>query len=448
MALFSASGYVSAELIASNSVTGFESDNETELEVSSEFELDTENSEYLDNDFFGEGSTGYNDDSAFIETGDIEASVELDNQNNRNVFDIEDWINPDFDVEVYNECTGAFSDNEASAEIESELSVETENDVDLDNDLFLSLNTGYNEGDSWGCGGGCGFGDSEISTGDTETLVALENSVNTNIIEVDAEADVDAEVGNSTTGFNSDNEASLELENSVEVETDNDADIDNDVVVISNTGHNETDSFGGCHGGCGCDVCGFDSEISTGDAETEILIENSANLNSIEIDAGLDVDAEVYNELTGADSDNEAEVEIENEVSVETENDADIDNDVVVVTNTGYNEGNGEISTGDAEAQVEIENVANVNQMELDLGGEINVSASNFGTGADSDNEASVEIENTVEIETVNESNIDNDVVIVSNTGGNENDGWGGAISTGDSSIVFSATNTSNLNSL
>ncbi len=83
-------------------------------------------------------------------------------------------------------------------------------------------------------------------------------------------------------------------------------------------------------------------------------------------------------------------------------------------------------------------------------GGALAVEADNSNTGAGSDNEATVEIENDVTIVSNNEANINNNIDIWANTGNNSADKntGDGSVSTGDITGSVSITNTGNENGL
>ncbi len=459
LALLANGGYAAADFSAVNLRTGFDSDSDSQLAASIDFDIDNANLESLDNTFDGVGDTGFNLGDGDIDTGDVLAEVLGGNIDNRNNLEVSDLGGSDFDVLAVNDTTGALSDNDSEVDIDKDVDLDNSNDTDLENDLSLCANTGFNEADgAWG---------SEVDTGDAEADINVENSVNRNFVDLETGlSDVSAEVGNELTGFDSENNAELSIDDSTDVDNHNDADINNDVDVALNTGNNESESaWGGC-GDCGsdlfddcgdCDVNG-DSGISTGDAVADIKVENTANVNSVDINGGVDADVEVGNSGTGAFSDNDAEAEINSELNVDNHNDADINNDVDVALNTGNNLsdngfGGGDIETGDAEAQVQIENAANVNELNLDLNNDLDLSATNSCTGEGSDNDAEAEVNNSVEINNTNNADINNDVEISSNTGGNVSGDicgggvCGGDISTGDSVIKFGVQNSANGNS-
>ncbi|OGY25855.1 MAG: hypothetical protein A2Z24_00545 [Candidatus Woykebacteria bacterium RBG_16_44_10] len=163
---------------------------------------------------------------------------------------------------------------------------------------------------------------------------------------------------------------------------------------------------------------------------------------------------EATNSNTGADSNNEAEVAIQNNTTVSSSNTANINNNISISANTGNNSanentGDGSVSTGDITGSVKVTNTGNMNGVFdsiLNLNCSCDFSASNSHTGAYSNNDANITINNDIDISTNNEARADNDVDADLNTGENsadENtgDGW---VSTGD--IDFSVEITNDLN--
>lgn len=110
--------------------------------------------------------------------------------------------------------------------------------------------------------------------------------------------------------------------------------------------------------------------------------------------------------------------------TVEQNNTAQISNNVEVNTNTGNVSANGNtgsnttISTGDAATQVGIENDVNKNVLALDCScKDENLSAKISNNGALSDNIIRVNQEQKTEIAQNNEMDVDNHIVVNSNTG-------------------------------
>lgn len=172
--------------------------------------------------------------------------------------------------------------------------------------------------------------------------------------------------------------------------------------------------------------------------------------------------ADAGNTNTGADSKNEAKVEIKNNVNIEQNNSADINNNITVNANTGGNSaskntGDGSVNTGDINGSITINNDVNgngLNEVGVNCSGFCtvltNVNASNENTGADSDNEAKVEVENNIDYTQNNELDIDNNIDADLNTGDNEADKntGDGSVKTGDINFDISVTNEGNNNNI
>jgi hypothetical protein len=165
------------------------------------------------------------------------------------------------------------------------------------------------------------------------------------------------------------------------------------------------------------------------------------------------VDGEASNDTTGAGSYNKSKIEVVQSTLVVQDNQADIDNLVELQLNTGGNKANkntgaGDVTTGDASLGVAISNQANSNVAEVsDCGGcDMDLSASNEKTGADSGNKAKVEVNQITTLFQDNLSDIDNIVGAQLNTGynkANKNTGEG-SVDTGDigaTVVVENATN-------
>ena len=135
----------------------------------------------------------------------------------------------------------------------------------------------------------------------------------------------------------------------------------------------------------------------------------------------------VTNQETGAGSDNLAKVEIEQSTQVEQTNNNSTVNEISLNLNTGENQGNknngnSEINTGGIKSEVEVSNVGNINQSALGASetNETLVAVSNQQTGADSNNQAGININNRTLIATQNQQTVINQINIDGNTGNNQ----------------------------
>ena len=176
---------------------GSDSDNEIEIELEKELAVVQSNFADIYNKVSADADTGDNDaedntgGSVLIDTGDAEATVDIDNMVNFN------WADVDcgclFDVLAKIAGNGEDSDNEIELELEDELAVFQGNCDDLgldaqtnhgreecevDNKVWADADTGDNEAeDNTGDPGD----DPTVETGDATVDVDLENTGNANV---------------------------------------------------------------------------------------------------------------------------------------------------------------------------------------------------------------------------------------------------------------------------
>jgi len=309
---------------------------------------------------------------------------------------------------------GANSNNEVDVEIEREVKVEQNNDADIDNDINVDSNTGENNANQNGAG------NVEIKTGDATTNVKVNNSVNSNVAEVDCCAGNDTTVKVSDNLSKSQNTVYLDDKNETKIDQDNDADIDNDVDVDSETGENYAD-----------DNIGGDVKIKTGKADTTVKVSNNANSNWARVGNGSSQGGSLTALITGngSESDNEIDLEFENEVEIDQDNDADVDNDVDVDAETGENgaddNGAGDviIKTGDANTDVTLDTLVNFNAADVNCGCLLDDVYAKIGMNlADSYNTIEAEFEEETEVDQDNDADVDNDVDVDAETGENDAD--------------------------
>jgi len=251
--------------------------------------------------------------------------------------------------------------------------------------------------------------------------------------------------GNDTTGPNSENENYWEIEGESEVSIDNHSSAENEYEVAVTTGEN------GISNNTELD------DLSTGDVEGEIDVENYLNNADIDFetpDLGS-ITVDLSNDTTGPQSENENKVEITFEQEVRIHNEARIENEFELAANTGANEvGNntvvGDVSTGDIEFTSDVTNKAN-GSTSMDIEGaapssSVNVDLSNDTTGPNSENENTVEIKAEAELRVDNHARIENEYEVDANTGNNgvANNTVVGDISTGNIKINFSTYNSAN----
>ncbi len=158
----------------------------------------------------------------------------------------------------------------------------------------------------------------------------------------------------------------------------------------------------------------------------------------------------------GADSNSTVDLNLASNTTVNQTNNATINNTFNVEVATGENKaekntgGDTTITTGDATANVTANNKANANQANVDncvCGQDVNVTVK--GNGAKSDNDVTVDLNNTVNIRQDNQARINNNINIDADTGDNKaqkNTGGDVSIDTGNADATVTVNNTANLN--
>lgn len=353
---------------------------------------------------------------------------------------------------------GADSNSTVAVTQTSNTTVVQNNVADISNDVDASSNTGGND-QNYNTGGPV-----SMTTGDASTGVAVSNTANSNVANVEGCCEQDLSVEVSDNGYNTDNTAAVTLSNNTDVFQSNFADIRNDVDAKSNTGYNDQNYN-----------TGGPVEMWTGDADTTVLIDNKANSNWAHVgDGGEGASVSLLITGNGADSDNTIALTLDRSLSVLQNNFADIENDVEAKSNTGKNDQNyntgGPVGllTGDATTGVAIDNMANFNFADLDCGCLLDVFAKIGGNGYNSDNTIAASLYDSkaafqsnaylcdaISVESLFNEHEDgcNDVEADSSTGKNDqkyNTGEGADpwTETGDAATLVDVENTANANVL
>lgn len=182
-------------------------------------------------------------------------------------------------------------------------------------------------------------------------------------------------------------------------------------------------------------------------------------------DPGISTSSE--NSLTGPNSTNSTASQLGNNTNIGLENNSNINNNVDISVDTGNNVigGNtsaGNVATGDANVGLNIINASNstlnpnstygssnVNGgTNLSLGTPVNrISFENFLTGPESENSNLIDVNGNLAVSEVNNSDINNDLVVDINTGQNQIDGNTkiGDLVTGDINACINLLNLSNI---
>ena len=275
------------------------------------------------------------------------------------------------------------------------------------------------------------------------------------------------EATNSETGSDSVNNSTEETNNQTEINNNNLTILSNEFYVQANTGDNVT-SF---NTGSGL--------VTTNKAKGQGEIINIINRNQTGYNPESDLgDLNASNEDTGAGSENNSQIIYSDNIVVRNINESETGNIINADINSGrnkanYNTGHGIVLSGEANLGLDVITLANTNifgsqtiQTETlsvfeNYSGDITfsqgvspelsqvfASASNENTGADSENNASVEVDQNVEIYNKNIALLENEVELNVVSGQNEasaNSG-SGAASSSDVNVAFNMVNFLNTN--
>jgi len=255
-------------------------------------------------------------------------------------------------------------------------------------------------------------------------------------------AGVDVEI--SGNGASSNNDANVSVSNSTGVVQSNTADIQNNVSVMANSGGNDANYN-----------TGGDVSVTTGNASSDITVNNTANSNAASVNGCCPGSVEVKVSGNGYDSDNTANVGVVTSATVVQRNSANVENDVHSFLNTGWNDanwntgGNVEIGTGNAKGDVDLSTKVNKNVAEISGNGSGALEVLISGNGAKTDNDAKVTVTSASQIEQTNFADILNDVLMFANSGKNDanwNTGGNVEIGTGNAEADVDVENLANFN--
>lgn len=255
---------------------GSDSDNKVGLKTTNNTVVTQNNDANISNDVDVDLDTGGNDaedntgGNVAIDTGDADATVTISNQANANWAAITAGPNGGGSLSVEVAGNGADSDNDVAVELASQKIISQNNNANISNDVEIDADTGDNEAeDNTG-------GDVEIDTGDATAKVEVSNMANFNAADLEGcgcVGDLDIKVkGN---GAESDNEVGVLLGSVQVVSQDNNFNNGKEcdgIDVDLDTGDNKAEDntqYGG------------DPSITTGDADADVTVENTANSNSV-----------------------------------------------------------------------------------------------------------------------------------------------------------------------
>jgi hypothetical protein len=246
---------------------------------------------------------------------------------------------------------------------------------------------------------------------------------------------------------NTDNDAQVNVSQNTSVNQSNTANFTNNISGDAKTGGNSANQNNG-----------GEVNIQTGNASVNATVVNSANQNWAEVDCCDQGNTTVKIGGNAANSNNTANLDLDNNVDVDQDNDADFDNNIRYLdARTGGNDagqnngGDVNIQTGNASVTVNVSNWANANSARVgreDDGGS-DVSLWIVGNAANSDNDITVDLNSTVDVNQNNDAYFDNNISGDAVTGGNDanqNNGGEVMVDTGDAMVDVTVDNMANFN--
>lgn len=349
---------------------GAYTNNDANVNMSNNTTVTQSNTAVVSNNVTSNATTGGNKandnltGNVIVKTGDATSVTNIVNDLNKNVADVENCdCEGDTNVKIGQNLAGSTNEidlNSGHRSNSNETAIYQDNTANVTNDVDAKTSTGGNDANR------NGSGDVTILTGDAKTKVSVATTANVNSATVggghgDAGSLSLMIVGN---GAHTKNEIDAKLDRDVLVVQDNYAHVENDVDAAAKTGYNDAN-----------DNIGGDVAIVTGDAKTNVDVDNSVNFNMADVDCDCETDviAKISGNLT--DSKNEIKAKLGNDVDVYqggqgAGNNAHLYNDVDGDAKTGDNDANRNggdeytdpaILTGDATSKTEVSNEGNVN---------------------------------------------------------------------------------------
>lgn len=353
---------------------------------------------------------------------------------------------------------GAGSDNWTTLNQTTTQTVTQNNSAYVTNNVDANAKTGGNDA-NFNTGGTV-----VIDTGDAKSKVNITNDLNKNLAEVDCCQSGNTNVTVSGNGADSNNGVTLDQTTDTTVAQNNYANVNNDVDADAKTGHNDA-----------VKNTGGDVIIATGNAEADVNVSTTANVNAAKIGnnsiGGSNPSATFVISGNGAGSDNYITAALTKVNTIAQNNSAYVTNDVDADAKTGENDANfntgGDviIATGKAKVMADVNNAVNFNSADIDCGCTWDVKAKIDGNGADADshhdkhhgkdlNLIKLGLTSTQAIGQGNGSSLDNQLDdlnaktgkndVESNTGSVE--GGDPAILTGDATTESDVNNSGNVN--
>ncbi len=358
-----------AETMLEITGNGANSNNEVKVNNSSNTTVTQNNNAVVTNNVTSNSSTGGNKANdnitgeVRIETGDATSTTNIANDLNKNVADVNNCdCAEDTEVKISGNLAG--SDNKVQLNSgrnsnSNETAVYQDNKANVKNNVDSNTKTGGNDANR------NGSGDVSIKTGNATSEVTVSTTANVNSATVGGNGDAGSlKLMITGNGAYTDNSIDARLDNDVLVVQDNDAKVKNEIDSDAKTGYNDAnDNIGGT------------VMIDTGNAESEVEVDNSVNFNMAEVgcECETDVTAKISQNLV--DSENKIKAKLGNDTEVYqggegAGNNAKLYNDVDGNAKTGDNDANRNggteyddpsIKTGNADSWTKVSNEGNVN---------------------------------------------------------------------------------------
>lgn len=381
------------ELVISGN--GDSSSSNINFDVKSETSVTQTNNADVYNEIHTNAKTGGNDANrntggmVSVDTGDAETDVAVTNQLNSNAAEV-DCCAANNNVDVLIEGNGVKTTNTVDLDINNDkgpaVSVKQWNISEVTNKVYADADTGKNDANrNTGA-------DVSVDTGSASTGVALLNTANANSARIGGEGD-EGEVslrilGN---GDRSDNDIKLDLGSDVVVQQANYADLYNYVNADAHTGGNDANRN-----------TGGDVMVDTGDADVDVVVDNTVNFNAADVDCGCVFDVMGKIDGNGVKSDNDIKATFDGGLDIGQynggEGENDVDNKVYADAYTGWNDANsntGEtdgdsdpsVTTGNSDVDVQVGTRGNSNLVGegFDMDWEIPGTGFNFNFSFDID---------------------------------------------------------------
>lgn len=288
------------------------------------------------------------------------------------------------------------STNTIDVDIDQSTSVVQSNTANISNDVDATANTGGNTAER-NTGGGV-----LVDTGNSEANVAISNTANSNVAEVNCCDSSGVDVLINGNGDGSTNRVDLDVNqdegSGTHVFQDNDAKVKNDVDVTANTGDNTASRN-----------TGGDVLVFTGNAEVAddgVVVTNNVNSNSARVGDGSGAGSALTARIlgNGSDSRNTIDLDYDRETLLSQKNLAKITNDVDAEALTGDNwvarntGGTAIVDTGNASVDVMVDNMANFNWADVDCGCLMDVLAKVHGNGDGSSNRIKADLDDELAV--------------------------------------------------